>query len=292
VSNEHKGARLQHAMDRLIHVSRANHYNVYQAFDWPDALPGDRPWMSPELLSLHGTEDAERLSDDQRLALSRCEACSFFSLNVHGIRELLLEVVKRIHAVGFEGESEYLHHFIGEENQHMWFFAQFCRRYGKLYPDKRLKLADQAEPDLQAFTVFARILVFEELVDHFNARMATDDALPALVQQLNRAHHREESRHIAFGRMLLVALHDRLRARHAPERLADLGTYLQRYMTASVQSLYNPSAYRDAGLPDPYGLRERLLAHPSRRAAHARMLKHTVDFLVKHRIVSDTELPS
>jgi len=292
VNGETSDDRLHHAMGRLIHVSRANHYNVYQAFDWPDALPGDRPWMSPELLSLHGTEDSERLSDDQRLALSRHEACWFFSLNVHGIRELLLEVVKRIHAAGFEGESEYFHHFIGEENQHMWFFAQFCRRYGKLYPDKRLKLADQPEVDLQAFTVFARILVFEELVDHFNARMANDDALPALLQQLNRAHHREESRHIAFGRMLLVSLHARLRERYSPERLAALEVYLRRYMTASVQSLYNPSVYRDAGLLDPYGLRVRLLAHPSRQATHARMLKHTVDFLMKHQILSSAELPS
>src|SRR5258707_12819903 len=86
--------------------------------------------MSPELTTTHGAELAETLTREQLFALSKQESINFYSLNVHGIRELLIEVVGRIHTPGFETPSEFFHHFIGEENEHMWFFAEFCLRYG------------------------------------------------------------------------------------------------------------------------------------------------------------------
>ena len=40
--------------------------------------------------------------------------------------ELLIEVMRRLHTPGYEIPTPYFHHFIGEENEHMWFFAEFC----------------------------------------------------------------------------------------------------------------------------------------------------------------------
>ena len=36
-------------------------------------------------------------------------------------------------------------------------------------------------------------------MDAFDIKMAEDARLPALVQQINRVHHHDEARHIAFG---------------------------------------------------------------------------------------------
>lgn len=118
-------------LNRLTSKSIDDYYNPYQLFEWPDSLPENMWWMSPELTTTYGTEAAERLTENQLFALSRHESINFYSLNVHGIRELLIEVTKRIHTSGFETPSEFFHHFIGEENEHMWFFAEFCLRYGK-----------------------------------------------------------------------------------------------------------------------------------------------------------------
>ncbi|MET8184075.1 hypothetical protein [Streptomyces sp. NPDC005336] len=68
--------------------------------------------------------------------------------------------------------SEFLHHFTGEESKHMWFFAQFCLRYGgKLYPAQRTPKAHS--------------------VDHLSsaARELTVLALPDIAREINRVHH-------------------------------------------------------------------------------------------------------
>ncbi|MCX4632255.1 diiron oxygenase [Streptomyces sp. NBC_01443] len=269
-------------LDRLSEKATADYYNPFTTFDWPPAIPGDGLWMSPELLSVHGTELMDELSHAQIQALSRWESVNFYSLNVHGIRELLIEVTRRIHTPGFELPSEFFHHFIGEENDHMWFFATFCLKYAaKIYPDKSIRLPDAPQdPDIENFLVFARILVFEQIVDHYNVHLAADDRLHPTIRQINRLHHQDESRHIAFGRRLVQLLWQRLldsgldeAARH------ELRSYLGRYLTMSMESFYSPAVYRDAGLPNGFALRGQLLAHPARHAAHAKVLHKTTDFL-------------
>ncbi|MCX4681219.1 diiron oxygenase [Streptomyces sp. NBC_01433] len=269
-------------LDRLSDKATADYYNPFTTFEWPTAIPTDELWMSPELLSAHGTELMDELSHAQLQALSRWESVNFYSLNVHGIRELLIEVTRRVHTPGFELPSEFFHHFIGEENDHMWFFATFCLKYaGKIYPDKSVKLPETPrDPDIENFLVFARILVFEQIVDHYNVQLAADRRLHPTVRHINRLHHQDESRHIAFGRRLVHLLWERLLDRGLDEAARhELRGYLGRYLTTSIESFYNPAVYRDAGLPDGFALRRRLLAHPARQAAHAKVLHKTTGFL-------------
>ncbi|MEO3751917.1 diiron oxygenase [Streptomyces sp. B6B3] len=272
-------------LHRLEAMAESDYYNPYTVFDWPEALEEDRPWMSEDLVTLAGTERWDALTRDRQLALTRHEAVNFFSLNVHGIRELLSEVVLRIHTRTYADASEFLHHFIGEENEHMWFFATFCRRYlGRVYPavpqlgPGRIEGVGEAAGEL---VIFARILIFEEIVDHFNARMAKDPELPDIAREINRVHHQDESRHVAFGRHLFTQLLDQVRA-DRPEDIPVLARYLERYLEYSVHSLYNPAVYRDAGLDEPLELRRHLLAHPARHAAHDRILLRTRKFLARN----------
>ncbi|WP_405792462.1 diiron oxygenase [Streptomyces sp. NBC_01506] len=269
-------------LDRLSDKATEDYYNPFTTFDWPATIPTDELWMSPELLSFHGTELMDELSPARLQALSRWESVNFYSLNVHGIRELLIEVTRRVHTPGFELPSEFFHHFIGEENDHMWFFATFCLKYaGKIYPDKSVKLPGAPrDPDIENFLVFARILIFEQVVDHYNVRMAADRRLHPTVRHLNHLHHQDESRHIAFGCRLVHLLWNRLLERDPDDvALRELRDYLGRYLTTSIESFYNPAVYRDAGLPDGFALRRRLLTHPARQAAHAKVLHKTTGFL-------------
>ena len=115
------------------------------------------------------------------------------SLNVHGIRELLIEVTKRIHAAEFAVLSQFFNHFIGEENEHMWFFAEFCLRYGsKIYKQPRGGAETIPSNNAESLLVFARILIFEELVDHFNSKMVLDKNLHDTIRRINRIHYQDE----------------------------------------------------------------------------------------------------
>jgi len=276
------------SLEKITKASIENHYNVYHRFEWPESLPDDAQWMSSELLSVHGTEVMDRLDEDQLRRLAKWESINFYSLNVHGIRELIAEVTRRIHTPGYEASSEFFHRFIGEENDHMWFFAQFCLKYGpKIYPDVSLKLQGTGDPLAEDFLVFIRIVVFEEIVEYFNVRMGKDQRLHPLVQRINWVHHEDESRHIAGGRQVVKRLHRRLRETASPDLLASLDSYVKRYIATAVSSLYNPRVYADAGLPEPHALRRELLQHPARRKQHREIVKRITDFLVSNQILSE-----
>ncbi len=286
--------RFRELLDRLSQKSIEDYYNPYQRFEWPDGLPEDAYWMSPDLLSLHGTALLDQYDEATLKRLSKWESINFYSLNVHGIRELLIEVVDRIHTPGFEVPSDFFHHFIGEENEHMWFFAEFCKRYGdKIYNGAALKSAptEKHEPEVENFLVFARILFFEEMVDFYNMRMAQDDSLDETIRQVNRIHHQDESRHIAFGRELVAHLFGRMRAAVSAERVLEVESYLKRYIVFSLHSFYNPHVYRDAGIADPLALREALIADEGRRAAERKVIRKPMAFFLKSGIFSDDSLP-
>ena len=74
----------------------------------------------------HGTPLADELDEDTCLVLNKWECASIFSLNVSGFRDLLVAPTQRLHTPGFEFVSEYMHCFIAEENEHMWYFARSC----------------------------------------------------------------------------------------------------------------------------------------------------------------------
>jgi para-aminobenzoate N-oxygenase AurF len=283
-----ESSSIKQTLDRIIGMSIDTYYNPYKTFEWPDALADEQWWMSPELMTVYGTGLADELPEHQKMLLSKWESIHFYSLNVHGIRELLLEVVKRVHSPGFEEESEFFHHFIGEENEHMWFFATFCLKYGgKIYGDKKIKLNDAEMPaDIESLLVFSRILIFEEIVDYFNLRVGRDESLHPIIRQVNSIHHQDESRHIAFGREIVKMLFDGIKTRHSAERLKEIDDYLSRYLQASIQSLYNPSVYKDAGLADPYKVRTALLEDPGRKEQNRKILKRTLDFFTHNQIVS------
>ncbi|MFE9010887.1 diiron oxygenase [Streptomyces cyaneofuscatus] len=279
--------RFRGILDRLATKSIDDYYNPYRLFEWPEQLPEDMWWMSPELTTTYGTEWAEKLTPEQLHTLSKHESINFYSLNVHGIRELLVEVVNRIHTAGFETPSEFFHHFIGEENEHMWFFAEFCLRYGKKIYRQPTGGAETAAPSdkVQSLLVFARILIFEELVDHFNSAMAEDERLHETIRGINRIHHQDESRHIAFGRELVNLLHQDLKRTATEQELDEVSTYLRRYMRHSFESLYHPQVYRDAGIERPHELRRALLESPARAEAEQRTFRKTAKFLEKTGLI-------
>jgi hypothetical protein len=283
--------RFSTILKRLSEKAVEDYYNPFIHFTWPETLPQEAYWMTPSLVSTYGTEVGSQLDERQLMELSKWESINFYSMNVHGIRELLMEVVDRIHMPGFEVPSEFFHHFIGEENEHMWFFAEFCLRYGeKIYPTLKLKTTAPEDPDIANLLVFSRILLFEEVVDFYNTTMADDGRLHETIREVNRIHHKDESRHIAFGRELVSLLFDRVRDRLSDEERTEIEVYLKRYISTTLESFCNPTVYRDAGLGHITGMREQVLADPKRHEAEQYAARKPLAFFTRTGIFSDTAL--
>jgi hypothetical protein len=175
--------------------------------------------------------------------------------------------------------TEYLHHFLDEENKHMVMFGEFCRRYaGKVYAQKKLMLPKAYVRGEEDVTFFIKVLIVEELGDYYNVAIERDERVHPLTREINRLHHRDEARHIAFGKRLLGELF----AHHAPRwpagTLEGLRRWLGDYLRSSWTDFYNPSVYRDAGVPDAYAARQAALADPGCAEHRHRVSRKLVDY--------------
>ena len=69
--------------------------------------------------------------------------------------------------------------------------------------------------------------------------------------------------------------------REGTHGLFGVQTWLAQYLRASWADFYNPSMYRDAGIPDAFNVRAAIMAHPSsarlREAASAKLVRLFVD---------------
>jgi hypothetical protein len=273
---------------KLCEASRKQYVDPYHYLEWPEKLDPEQWTTSPELISLYGTEPYEGLSEPQRKRLSFHEAVNFFSLNIHGEKALVEGLAQRVYRKSSDVITPYLHHFLDEENKHMIYFGGFCMRYaGKVYPDRKLSVPREFAPGEEDFLFFAKVMIFEEIVDHYNVRMSTDERLAPVARQINLIHHREEMRHLVFGREMV----QRLFGHYAPQwpagTLQGVRGYLLGYITATWKEYYNPDVYKDAGLEDPYGLVQRTFGDERCRRHRREVSEKCLRFLVKQGILEE-----
>jgi hypothetical protein len=255
----------QRLTDASVHAAAE-----FEPLEWPASIPDDAWCMSPELISIHGLPAWDGLDEAARRRLAFFECVNFFTLNIHGERALMEGIARRLYAKDLADHAHYLHHFLAEENQHMTWFGGFCRRYaGKIYPDRKLVLPREHAPGEEDVLFFARVMIFELLVDTFNRRMAKDERLHPLVREINRRHHEDESRHLAFGRLLVEDLWRRHSPRWSETTRAAVPAYLAAYLTATWKEYYNPDVYKDAGLPEPIKLAREAFASDIAKARRA-----------------------
>ena len=263
----HAFQSLQPLAQKLLKLSEANHYNLYSAIEWPDHLRSEGFAMSEPLMSLAGTDVYGQLSDETRWRLSFCELVNFFSMNVHGERDLISELASRIHGPGTGEFAPYLHSFIDEENKHMYLFSTFCLNYaGKIYPVKKTHFPSDGSRLVQNLRFFVKVLIFEEIVDYFNSKMMQDSSLECVVREINHFHHDDEARHIVFGRDQVENLVMGIRESISEDEFGRMRAYFTAYLHSTLRELCNPDVYRDAGLPEPYAIRRLALASPGHLA--------------------------
>ncbi len=240
-------------VDTLCRAS-SNKYVDFGAINvWPETLEGQ--WcMSPELLSVWGTETYERLNLEERKRLSFYEAVNFFCLNIHGEKPLVKGLVERLYTYDDEDVSKYLHYFLDEENKHLAYFGTFCRKYaGKIYDDKKIEFPQDRDTLETDFLFFVKVQIFEEIVDVYNTRMAADERLAPIARAINKAHHIDETRHLAFGRRYSEILFSRWSAGVSSERKQAMRDYLAKYLLVTWKEYYRSEVYEDAGLVSGVG---------------------------------------
>lgn len=267
---------------KLTEKSKRQFYDVTTKIHWSEELDQSKWMMSPELVSIYGTELWDSLDESAQRNLAFFETAGFFSLILHGERPLLEGMSHRMYTLEKSlTVNEYLHHFVDEENKHMMMFSTYLRRYvGKVYPEKKIPFQKDTAPGEDDIAFFAKVLVVEELSDYYNVVMAKDERLDEVVRAVNHTHHVDEARHIHFGRQYLKQLWDKISPTWSEEQLQSFRSWLIDYVNASWRDFYNPSVYKDAGLPDPYLARKTAIesdvCRKHRQTSSAKFLKNLV----------------
>lgn len=271
---------LENLSQQLCQVSRDNMIDVFSSLEWPDQLPESAWFISPEMLSLYGTPLASRLDEVELKRLSFFEAVNFFSLNIHGEKILIEGLAKRLYRRSKGVVAEYLHHFIDEENKHMYYFGRFCEQYGgKIYPDRKLSVPRDFAKGEEDVIFFANVLIFEEIVDVYNRTSARDDRVEPLSREINRLHHYEESRHLAFGRKMLRDTYEAYAPHWDDEVHKRVRIALEDFLVATWHEYYNPAVYADMGWEDAYVLRREVFESQSARDHRYRVSHGVVKIL-------------
>ena len=284
-------------IDRLIDLSKSKSYDAYTRFQWPDEVPVDCLWCNEDLLTTFGTELHDALSDQQKFDLSKWEAINFYSLNVHGIKTVLEFVCRRIHDKRYDMISEYLHLFLAEENDHMWFFARFCKKYGgKIYPAVSMLKTSNVDPVEDDLYMFAGTLIFEEFVDYYNHIVGKNKNVPEIIREINYQHHVDESRHVSFGREIVKELYSEIVRNGADDAQTHrINKTFKGLILYFLGLMYNAQAYSDAGLVSSLGfssaaaMRNNIRNMAERKPYHHAWFNRTAKFFEKTGIIDDTE---
>ena len=266
---------------RLSDASEKKAWNVYSAFEWPEKLDESQWMMSPELVSLYGTDAWDGLSEAQQKKLSLHEVANLFSMTLNGERILIGNLSTKLYANTSTEITRFLHHFVAEENNHMVMFGMFCNRYtGGVPREKKLALPRQYEKGEQDVELFIMALVVEELGDVYNIEIGRDERVHPLVRAINNFHHRDEARHIAFGRVYLRELWEQWAPTWKPETVERFRNWVAEYLAGSWRDFYSPSIYAKAGVADPYAVRQAALASPVCRQHRERISRKLVNLLL------------
>jgi hypothetical protein len=255
-------------------LARLNRASERQRRPQPEGAPdGPTPrraacwWSPPELISLAGTAAWEGMDEAARRRLSFWETVAFFSLNVHNERRLVTGVLERRGRIEDPEVGAYLDHFAREEQEHTALFEAFCTRHaGGTFPDRALAFPEAAgrlDPDAGDLLFFGRVLLFEDLVDRFNVACALDARLPEAVRDVHRRHHRDEARHLLFGKEMLRRLWSAHHPRLSEATRAALAGQLRGFLLAAWRDLFSVDAYRAVGLERPLEVRRAALASPA-----------------------------
>lgn len=170
----------------------------------------------------------------------------------------------------------------------MIMFGLFLNRFfGKVYPEKKIALDKKYVKGEEEIAFFCKVMVVEELGDYYNVKMMMDDEIQPIVKQINWIHHRDESRHLGFGRRHLTELAEQWLPTWDDETRAGFSTWLDQYLRSSWNDFYNPAMYKDAGFDSGYEVRKMALAHPATAEHRTKASKKLVNIFLRLGLLAE-----
>jgi hypothetical protein len=271
-------------VERLLKSSARQSYDPEVDLDW-DAPEVPGLWgMQPERMSLFGTPLWDRLTEDQRIELSKHEVASVASVGLWFeilLMQMLLKDVYRSDPT--DPRTHFALTEIADECRHTTMFGRSIGRFGvpAYGPRPQIRRLAKIFPLIaRGAGAYASILIGEEPVDRWQREQMNDERIQPMVRMVSRIHVLEEARHVAFAREELEK---------SVARMGRTERLVQQTVTAQaayvmMRSLVHPAVYAAVGI-DPAEGRRAALANPHYRATIAWMGEKVMPYLEEQGMV-------
>ncbi|MFE9428550.1 diiron oxygenase [Kitasatospora sp. NPDC006697] len=273
----HTGAD-EDVSQRLLDSAAQLSYDPAVEVDWAAPLDPAHYGLNPEWSTLYGTRLWDRMSEFQRVTLTRHEVCSIMSTGIW-FEMILQQLVLRDQYLKDHAAAEFRFALteIADECRHSIMFARACEKMGvpAYRPTRPVAEAARAFKSLAGGELaYGGILVAEEVLDVMQRDWMRGEQVLPIVRATSRIHVVEESRHMKFARQ---EIRERLRgAGPLRRRHSAFGTAVAAWVILS--SMVNPQVYAAAGLDVEEALAEvRGSAH--RKAMMRTSSAHLIHFL-------------
>jgi hypothetical protein len=235
------------SVQRLLKSAARHSYDPDVALDWEaPEVPG--LWaMRPERMSLYGTPLWDRLTEEQRIELSKHEVASVASVGLWFeilLMQLLLKDVYRSDPT--DPRTHFALTEIADECRHSTMFGRSIGRFGvpAYGPRPQIRRLAKVFPLIsRGAGAYASILIGEEPVDRWQREQMNDERIQPMVRMISRIHVMEEARHVTFAREELEK---------AVARMGRTERLVQQTLTAQaayvmMRSLVHPDVYAAVG---------------------------------------------
>ncbi|HEU5473246.1 MAG TPA: diiron oxygenase [Actinophytocola sp.] len=265
---------------RLLDSSVRNSYDPQLDIDWDAPSEPGKIYLPPERVSLYGTELWGELSPEQQTELAKHELGSIASVGLW--TEIVLMQLLARYAENLDprtAHAQYALTEIGDETRHSIMFGKTLTRFGvPAYGPPQLvrRLSPLFKNVVGGASMFASVLVVEEMTDRLQRATMDDDGVQPLVRMVNRIHVIEEARHVRYAREELVR--ELATVRGPMLEVHRAVTAVVAFTVADI--LINPAVYAAVGI-DPRVGRAAALANPAQHATRAWMAEKVVDFLTE-----------
>jgi hypothetical protein len=275
---------------RLLRSSSRNSYDPLLDVDWEAPVAQGMAFMPLERVSLYGTPLWERMSEEQRVELSRQELASIAGTGLW-FEIILIQLLARYayHQDPQSPHTQYALTEVGDETRHIIMFAKAIDRMGcPTYRPPRYihQLARLYKATARGVTVFAPVLVAEEVTDRLQRVTMNDETINPLIRMVNRIHVVEEARHVRFAREEVA----RLMARSGPVKRQFVSIVSAAVAAFVVHSLINPDAYAAVGLDPREAVRE-ARRNPNNHATRRWLGEKIMGFLDDQGMVTRVSRP-
>ncbi len=271
--------------NRLLGSSSKNSYRPDLDIDWDAPVESDKKFMPFERVSLYGTPLWDSMSDAQRIELSRHELASVASTGLW-FEVILIEMLARwaYNQDPQDPRTQYALTEIGDETRHVLMFAKAISTLGAptYRPHRSIRtIAKLYKAVASGPSLFAPVLVAEEITDRMQRETMNDEDVNPLVRMVNRIHVVEEARHVRFAREEVTR---QMASMPLPAKV--LNNIVAAVVAAAVtSSLISPQVYRSVGVDPKVGV-ETARKNPSYAETRRWMGEKIIDFLTEQGMIT------